>query len=217
MGAGTRDYWDANAASLTFTHPVDTSWLASLPATARILDYGCGYGRTLSELHGAGWPNAVGVDVSAAMIARGRAEHPDLDLRHIERTRLSEPDGAFDIALLFAVLTAIPDEATQDAVMAELRRVVRPGGLLYLSDYPLQAGPRYAERYASGRARFGVEGAWMREDGGVFRHHPRERLTALLKGFELIAEREIDATTMSGSPAVVVQMLGRRAPTFDEG
>ena len=94
--------------------------------------------------------------------------------------------------------------------MDELRRLVRPGGLLYLSDYPLQSGARYAERYASGRARFGVEGAWTREDGGVFRHHPRERLQALMAGFELVAARDVDATTMSSSPAVVAQMLGHR-------
>ena len=181
-----------------------------MPTTARLLDYGCGYGRTLAELRDAGWRNALGVDFSGEMIARGRAEHPDLDLRRIDRVRLGEADGAFDVALLFAVLTTIPDEAEQDAVMAELRRLVRPGGLLYLSDYPLQAGARHAERYAAGRARFGVEGAWTREDGGVFRHHPRERLRALMDGFELIAERDIDARTMSGAPAIVVQMLGRR-------
>jgi len=185
-------------------------WLESLPTTARVLDYGCGYGRTLAELRGAGWRNAVGVDFSSAMIARGRAAHPRLDLRLIESTRLGELDGAFDAVLLFAVLTAIPDETEQHAVMAELRRLVRLGGLLYLSDYPLQAGPRYAERYAAGRARCGVEGAWTREDGGVFRHHPRERLLELLDGFELIAEQAIDARTMSGSAAIVVQMLGRR-------
>ncbi|HTX48395.1 MAG TPA: class I SAM-dependent methyltransferase [Caulobacteraceae bacterium] len=217
MSTDPRGNWDANAAVLTFTHPLDTSWLASLPITARVLDYGCGYGRTLAELRDAGWRNTIGVDLSGEMIARGRAKHPDLDLRHIDRMRLAEPDGAFDAALLFAVLTAILDETEQDAVMAELRRLVRPGGLLYLSDYPLQAGSRYAERYAAGLARFGVEGAWTREDGGVFRHHPRERLRTLTDGFSLIAEREIDATTMSGSPAVVVQMLGRRAPTLDEG
>jgi SAM-dependent methyltransferase len=195
---------------MTFTHPLDTRWLESMPTTARVLDYGCGYGRTLAELRDAGWRNTVGVDFSGAMIARGRGERPDLDLRSISRARLGEPDGAFDVALLFAVLTAIPDEGEQDAVMTELRRLVRPGGLLYLSDYPLQAGARYAERYAAGRARYGVEGAWTREDGGVFRHHPRERLLELFDGFELIAERDIDATTMSGSPAVVVQMQGRR-------
>jgi hypothetical protein len=31
-----------------------------------------------------------------------------------------------------------------------------------------------------------------------------------MDGFELIAERDIDARTMSGAPAIVVQMLGRR-------
>ena len=46
------------------------SWLESLPTTARVLDYGCGYGRTLAELRDVGWRNAVGVDFSREMVSR---------------------------------------------------------------------------------------------------------------------------------------------------
>jgi SAM-dependent methyltransferase len=212
MTAGARTYWDAQAASLTFTHPLNLDWLAGLPKDARILDYGCGYGRTLSELAAAGWANAVGVDFSAAMIEQGRGVDPGLDLRHVESLPLAEPDGGFDLAILFAVLNTIPGEADQLALMDELRRLIRPGGLIYVSDYLLQTDARSLARYEAGFARRGVRGVWDREDGGVFRHHTREALDALMHGFDLIAEAEIATTTLSGAGATAIQRLGRRRP-----
>lgn len=204
-------YWDANAAAQSFSHPLDLAWLAELPKQARILDYGCGYGRTLAELAAAGWTNAVGVDFAAAMIERGRRTHPDLDLRHMTALPLAEPDGAFDTAILFAVLTTVPDGAQQQALMAELRRLTRPGGLLYLSDYLLQTDARNLARYEAGAVRHGVYGVWDRGDGGVFRHHTREALDALTAGFDRLAERQIAGVTLSGAPAIVNQWLGRRS------
>jgi SAM-dependent methyltransferase len=177
VNAASQRYWDANAAAHSFTHPLNLGWLAGLPKAARILDYGCGYGRTLAELAAAGWTNAVGVDFSAALVARGRAAQPSLDLRHVAGLPLlGEPDDAFDVVILFAVLTSIPDDGEQRALMAELRRLLRPGGFLYVSDYLLQTDARNIARYEAGAARNGVYGVWDREDGGVFRHHTREAL-----------------------------------------
>jgi hypothetical protein len=95
--------------------------------------------------------------------------------------------------------------------MSELRRLLAPGGLVYLSDYLLQQSDRYLERYRRGLGRHGVFGVWDREDGGVFRHFTPERLTALLTGFELIAEREVETRTLSGAPAIAIQKLARRS------
>jgi hypothetical protein len=145
------------------------------------------------------------------MIARGRREHPGLDLRQVGALPLAEPDGAFDAAILFAVLTSVPDGAEQRGLVAELTRLIRPGGLLYVSDYLLQPGARHAARYEAGLARHGVWGVWDREDGGVFRHHTREALDALLAAFAPVAEREIESVTMSGAAATVIQLLMRRA------
>ncbi len=144
MSAAAQRYWDDHAEAYSFAHPIEPGWLAGLPKGARILDYGCGYGRAAAALAAAGW-RAVGVDFAAGMIARGRREHPGLDLRHIEGLPLAEPDGAFDAAILFAVLTCIPTDADQRALVAELRRLIRPGGLLYVSDYLLQTDARYLE------------------------------------------------------------------------
>ena len=210
MTGAAQAYWEANAEAYSFAHPLERAWLGELAPAARILDYGCGYGRLTAELAAAGWANAVGVDFSAAMVARGRREHPQLDLRHIAGLPLAEPDGAFDAAIVFAVLTCIPDDADQRALVAELRRLIRPGGLLYVSDYLLQPGARHAARYEAGLARHGVLGVWDREDGGVFRHHTREGLDWLLADFEPVAEREVASVTMSGAPATVIQRVIRR-------
>jgi SAM-dependent methyltransferase len=210
MSAAQR-YWDDNAAAHTFTHPLNLDWLAGVPKDAHILDYGCGYGRTTAELVAAGWPGAVGVDFAAGMIARGRDAHPGLDLRHIDGLPLAEADVAFDAVLLFAVLTSIPDDGEQLALMAELRRLLKPGGLIYVSDYLLQTDDRHLARYQAGAARHGVYGVWDRDDGGVFRHHTRERLDELIAGFEPVAEREVATTTFSGAKVTAIQRLGKRA------
>ena len=211
MSGQSQAYWDTHAEAHAFSHPLELGWLAELPKDARILDYGCGYGRMTAELAANGWRNVVGVDFAGGMIARGRREHPDLDLRHIAGLPLAEPDGAFDAAILFAVLTCIPDDADQRALISELRRLIRPGGLLYVSDYLLQDDARHAARYEAGLPRHGVYGVWDREDGGVFRHHSRAALDALLADFEPVAERQVETLTLSGASAVAIQLLARRA------
>ena len=210
MTLDTRRYWDANAGAFGFSHPIDLSWFTGLPKGARILDYGCGYGRTLAELRAAGWRNSVGVDFSREMIARGRRENPEIDLRHIDRLPLDERGGAYDAAILFAVLTTIEADEAQDILMAELARLLRCGGLIYVSDYRLQTDPRHLERYRLGLARHGVYGVWTREDGGVFRHHTPERFAALMARFELLARRDVETRTLSGAVATATQVLGRR-------
>ncbi|HVN01215.1 MAG TPA: class I SAM-dependent methyltransferase [Caulobacteraceae bacterium] len=210
MSADAQRYWEEKASAVTFTHPLDPSWLAELPKRARILDYGCGYGRTVRELVQLGWARTVGVDFSRAMVARGKAADPVLDLRQVQSARLDEPDGAFDGVILFAVLTAIPDDGEQRAVIDELRRLLRAGGLVYLSDYLLQTDARNLARYEAGLRRHGVYGVWDRDDGGVFRHHTRARLEELLEGFDTVAERAVATTTFSGAPATAIQLLARR-------
>ena len=54
----------------------------------------------------------------------------------VDGATLPFADGQFDAVVLFAVLTCIADDAAQRDLIAELRRVLQPGGLLLVSDYP---------------------------------------------------------------------------------
>ena len=210
MASDAQHYWDSHASAYAFSHPIDFHWLSDVPKDARILDYGCGYGRSLAELRAAGWRNSVGVDFSREMVARGQQEHPEVELRHVNGLPIDEPDGAFDVVLLFAVLTTIADDQAQEALMGELARLLRKDGLIYVSDYRLQSDARYLERYRRGEALHSSYGAWTREDGGVFRHHTQGRLDTLLSPFERLAERDIETRTLSGATATATQLLARR-------
>ncbi|MGW5655406.1 class I SAM-dependent methyltransferase [Streptomyces humi] len=77
-------YWDGVGATKTFTHPLEITWLTGLSRTARILDYGCGYGRVMTQLSDRGFSDVSGTDPSPTLIARARRLRPDLRFTVLE-------------------------------------------------------------------------------------------------------------------------------------
>lgn len=91
-------YWDAAAATKTFTHPVHLPWLEGLARSAAILDYGCGYGRTMALLEQHGFERLAGVDTSSAMIARARDLHPAMRFAVLDTPpTVHDPDASVDV------------------------------------------------------------------------------------------------------------------------
>jgi SAM-dependent methyltransferase len=128
--AGTRYWWNQGRQTLVRRlweryappAPADRAW--------RILDIGCAAGGTLAAL--AKWGEAWGLDLSAEALALCRAQGLDphrLVLGDAERMTAFE-DGYFDLVTAVEILEHVehPDRA-----LAEIRRVLRPGGLLILT------------------------------------------------------------------------------------
>ncbi|MEH1165279.1 class I SAM-dependent methyltransferase [Micromonospora sp. CPCC 205539] len=205
-------YWDSVGVTKTFTHPVNLSWLSAVSSTARILDYGCGYGRVMGELSEHGYSEVFGVDLSPALIERGRQSRPDLRFAVLESPpAIACAHASFDVVMLFAVLTCVPDDDAQRALAAELSRVLVPGGLLYVSDLLLQDDTRNQHRYSAHAQRFGTPyGVFTTGDGAVCRHHHVAHLRNVFAGFDLLDETRLEVATMNGHRSQAVQLLGRR-------
>jgi len=204
-------YWDAAAETKTFAHPLNLERFGGLLSkSAEILDYGCGYGRTCAELTAGGYRYVTGVDISELMIERGHSLFPGLDLRRIMGTALPFAAETFDACILFAVLTCVPTDAGQQEVIAALRRVLRPGGILYVSDYPLQTDTRNQERYRAFAEVYGSFGVFRLPEGAILRHHDMRWIYELLDAFDLLHEDRLAVRTMNGNPAQVFQILARK-------
>jgi SAM-dependent methyltransferase len=210
MGAGT-GFWDAQADTAVFTLPLDVDRLSRhVDTSARILDFGCGYGRLSAQLVEHGFARVVALDASRAMVARARRALPGVPAAVSDGLPLPCADGSFDAILLVAVLTCIPDDGDQRALCAELVRVLAAGGVLYACDFLLHPDDRNARRYARGRARFGTYGVFELEDGAVLRHHDPAWIPELMAPFATLAFDSFPATTMRGNPASGFCFIGRK-------
>ena len=204
-------YWNAAATTKTFTHPVHLPWLDGVDRRAAILDYGCGYGRNMALLEQHGFERLAGVDTSPAMVAKARDQHPAMQFAVLDTPpTVAAPDASVDAVLLFAVLTCIPGNDAQRALVGELARILKPGGLLYISDLLLQDDERNRHRYADGAEHYGTYGVFETADGAVCRHHSREWFASLLAGFETVGSRDVTVATMNGHRSAGSQLLVRK-------
>lgn len=208
-------YWDGVAEAQQFTHPLD---LALLPAyvapTDLLVDYGCGYGRVLQQLHEAGYANLLGVDTSAALLARGQRQYPALakQLRHITSPAVPVPDGSVQAVVLLAVLTCLPSNAGQQALMDHLAAKLRPGGVLYLSDYYLQPGRVAAGSYSCLHGDPANDGVFTLPEGVTLRHHAPAWIQTLTAAFVVRHAATVPVFTMNGNRTDAFQLLLQKPP-----
>jgi SAM-dependent methyltransferase len=139
--------------ALPLTH--HTCALAKLRKGDRVLDIGCGSGVATREAVRCVGPSGyvLGIDLSAGMIATAkRGKTPGIDYRVMDAESLELRDESFDAVISLCAVMHFPAIAT---ALAEMYRVLRPGGRLVVSfgdGRPLAFGHRLRH--------FGREALW---------------------------------------------------------
>ena len=104
------------------------------PGEGPLLEVGCGTGDHSGRCRRLGW-TPVGIDLSARMLGYGRAKLP---VARADAERMPIADGGVGVAATMMVHTDMPGYA---AVLREVARVLRPGGvLLHVGVHPCFCG-----------------------------------------------------------------------------
>lgn len=123
-------------------------WASGLAAERRVLDAGCGVGYGTAMLAAAGAAEAIGTDIAQEAVTAASVSHPALGFVACDIHSLPFDDGRFDLVVCFEVIEHV---AGQDEVIAELARVLAPGGVLAMSSpnhgvYP-SGNPHHLREY----------------------------------------------------------------------
>jgi SAM-dependent methyltransferase len=158
-----------------------------IPPHARLLDAGCGSGRTLVELADYGEVSGIELDPDAAQLARDR------ELGQVVVGRVEELPWDSDHFDLVTCLDVIEHTADDQRALLELGRVCRPGGFLLVTVPAYQA-------------------LWSRHDevNHHYRRYSRRTLRAAVEGAGLWVARMSAFNSLLLPPAAVVRLAQRQ-------
>jgi SAM-dependent methyltransferase len=158
-----------------------------LPAGARVLDAGCGSGRTLPELERYGEVSGIELSPAAAKIARDRG-CGEVVIGRLEQ--LPWEDGTFDLITCLDVIEHTPDDRV---TLRELRRVSKPGGWLLVTVPAYQA-------------------LWSEHDEANhhYRRYSRRSLRGAASEAGWLVERMTSFNSLLLAPAAAVRIAQRR-------
>ena len=115
-----------------------------------VLEMGVGTGLALPRYRPE--KTVTGIDLSAEMLARARTRVATLGLENVaalhemDAEATTFADASFDIAVAMFVASVVPHPRR---LLAEMRRVVRPGGhLLFVNHFAAERGPRWWAEWA---------------------------------------------------------------------
>ncbi|HET9103431.1 MAG TPA: class I SAM-dependent methyltransferase [Solirubrobacteraceae bacterium] len=160
---GAREYREGGARAAGELAAALAAAGRELSGASAILDFGCGAGRVLPHVAAlAGHARVSGCDVDAAAIAWAAEHRPGADWAVSSfEPPLPYPEGRFDLVYAISVFSHL-GRGLQDRWLAEIRRVLAPGGTALLSVH----GPSAFDAFRAGDART----SWCRPE--LFRREP---------------------------------------------
>jgi ubiquinone/menaquinone biosynthesis C-methylase UbiE len=145
--ASTRQYiWDDLQPFTEYIEP-----------NTKVLDLGCGTGR-LYQIFAKFQDSIdyVGLDQSAGQLAEAKKDFPNNKYVQAEMTTLPFEDASFDAIFCIATLHHLPDEETRQQALSEMKRVLKPGARVFMTNWNL---------YSDSAQKTVQKGKWEETDG----------------------------------------------------
>ena len=115
------------------------------------------------------------------MISRGKKMYPDLLLMQSRGVCLPFANHSFDAVVICAVLATIPAAKERKRVANEVSRVLKPGGIVHLSEFSANEEKEFVSS-------FGIQ----------MRYSKPSHLRDLFSGFLCVYDEVVTARTLSG-------------------
>lgn len=144
-----------------------------VPRGAKILEAGCGNGKTLSQLLGRGY-DAVGIDISSEALKFG-GRNLVSDARYLPFFK-----NSFDAVVCRFVLEHLYEEERIQAI-AEMRKVLRQNGLLFLTAFSTED-----MRYSQSQKNPVEQNTFKRASGIIYHYFTELELRNLLCKFRIL-------------------------------
>ncbi len=105
----------------------------------KVLDFGCGNGRFAALFNKAEY---FGIDISEELIKIAKNKFPNKKFYVFDGLNIPFENNFFDFVFSIAVFHHIPSKALRQEVLLELKRVLKPEGLLLISVWDLTTKPK---------------------------------------------------------------------------
>ncbi|MFB6079435.1 MAG: class I SAM-dependent methyltransferase [Haloferacaceae archaeon] len=169
-----------------------SAFVADVPRGRVALDVGCANGRHVPGLLDR-FEVVVGVDFSRALLSIARSAHPAASFVRGEATAFPIADRACEVALCVAVLHHLPSTDERAALLAELSRVLAPGGAALIGVWAIEHPAFDGEREAIRANDNDTYVPWTADDGTTHDRYyhvfERDDLRSLLDASPLTVDR----------------------------
>ncbi|MDP1836518.1 MAG: class I SAM-dependent methyltransferase [Chlamydiales bacterium] len=208
----SQQYWNEVGSKKVFEDPLYFDKLSPfLTPASTLIEYGCGYGRLMQLVKEQGYQDVTGFDFAQNMIERGKQTFPHLNMRLLDEPGIiPKPDESADAVIMLTVLCCMADLAEQSKVIGDIWRVLKKGGILYLSDFLICDDEKYRDKYAEGLRTFGQWGVYTTSEKLVVRHMTSQSVFELLKDFDVQWFEQYDFKTMNHNPARTFHCIARK-------
>ncbi len=211
-----KQYWSTARTHdvLAGVHFPGEEFIEQVPVGVDVLDVGCGNGTVSKYLQQNGCL-VTGVDINQAIIDENKKTIPGIEFFCTDITeRLPFTDDSFAAVVISYVLVSLIDDAQLAAAVSEIKRVLKPGGIVWVCE--ATHSPDYQDRYAAGKEMFGRENiavSFEKDSIGketevvkrIIRHFSSQELVGLFSPLQEIFSEEIGKT--SPSSGLTVQTL----------